>query len=149
MLLHVLERRFGEIVLDRAIVVMMVVDAVVVFLLMHQRGHVCRMRQVALHGETMQRQAKQQEDVENPAQELSLENAGIIAACLAARLVSGIRQCAWCRNELFVRRHELELNLKSEPVFLDVPGCDRIDAGQRPQLIPQALRITLLRRNTQ
>ncbi|WP_335553814.1 hypothetical protein [Massilia sp. DD77] len=49
------------------VLVVMVVDAPIVLQLMDERDRVRDRRQAALHGETIQGQAKQQEDVDDPA----------------------------------------------------------------------------------
>lgn len=49
------------------ILVVMVMDALIVLQFMDERDCVRDRRQAALHGETIQGQAKQQEDVDDPA----------------------------------------------------------------------------------
>jgi hypothetical protein len=44
-----------------------VMDALIVLQLMDERNRIRNRRQAALHGETIQGQAQQQEDVDNPA----------------------------------------------------------------------------------
>lgn len=47
---------------------MMVVDALIMLQLVDERGRARGRRQAALHGKTIQGQAQQQEDVNNPTQ---------------------------------------------------------------------------------
>ena len=65
-----IEGRVGFVIVNGPVVIMMVVmDAIMVLLLVSERGRTGNRRQAALHGETIQGQAQQQEDVDNSAQE--------------------------------------------------------------------------------
>jgi len=67
MFVRVIEGLIRLVVMNRAVVlVMMVMDALVVLQLMCERDRVRSSRHAALHGETIQRQAEQQEDVDDP-----------------------------------------------------------------------------------
>ena len=58
----------GFVVVDGTVVLMVMVDAFVMFKLVNERRGAGDGRQAALHGETIQRQAQQQEEVDEPAQ---------------------------------------------------------------------------------
>jgi hypothetical protein len=70
--LRVIARFVGFVVMDGPVVIMVMLDALVVLKLMLEpmleRGRAGSRRQAALHGETIQGQAQQQEDVDDPAQ---------------------------------------------------------------------------------
>jgi hypothetical protein len=69
MFLRVIDGLVRFVIVDRVVVLMMVViDALTVLHLVDERDRVCDRRQAALHGETIQGQAQQQEDVDNPTQ---------------------------------------------------------------------------------
>lgn len=68
MFLGMIERLVGFVVVNRPVLLMMVVDALVMLKLVDQRRRAGCERQAALHGEAIHGQAQQQEDVENPAQ---------------------------------------------------------------------------------
>lgn len=69
MLLRVIEGLVRFVIVNRAVVLMMVVvDALIMLQLVDERDRVRDRRQAALHGETIQGQAQQQEDVNNPTQ---------------------------------------------------------------------------------
>ena len=68
MFVRVIEGRIRFVIVNRAVVlVMVVVDALIVLQLMDERNRIRNRRQAALHGETIQGQAQQQEDADNPA----------------------------------------------------------------------------------
>jgi hypothetical protein len=68
MFVRVIEGFVRFVVVNRAVVLMVVVmDALIVLQLMDERNRIRNRRQAALHGETIQGQAQQQEDVDNPA----------------------------------------------------------------------------------
>ncbi|MEH6435224.1 hypothetical protein [Massilia sp. DD77] len=64
-----IEGRIGFVIVDGPVLFVMVVDALVMLELVNQRGRTGNRRKAALHGETIQRQAQQQEEMDNPAQE--------------------------------------------------------------------------------
>ena len=69
MFVRVIEGLIRLVVVNRTVVlVMMVMDALIVLQLVDERDRVRDRRQAALHGETIQGQAQQQEDVNNPTQ---------------------------------------------------------------------------------
>ena len=69
MFLRVIEGFIRVVIVNGAVVLMMVVmDALIVLQLVDERDRVCDRRQAALHGETIQGQAQQEEDMDNPAQ---------------------------------------------------------------------------------
>lgn len=69
MFLRVIEGFIRVVIVNGAVVLMMVVmDALIVLQLVDERDRVRNRRQAALHGETIQGQAQQQEDVNNPTQ---------------------------------------------------------------------------------
>ena len=70
MFLGMIEGLFGVVVVDGPVVLMVMVDALVVFEPVHERGRAGDGRQAALHGETIQGQAEQQEYMDNPAQKV-------------------------------------------------------------------------------
>ena len=56
------------VVVNRAVfLVMVMMNALIVLQLVDERDRIHNRRQAALHGETIQWQAEQQEDVDNPA----------------------------------------------------------------------------------
>lgn len=63
-----IERLVRFVIMNGAVVLMVVVDALSMLERVDERHGVRRRRQAALHGETIQRQAQQQEDMDNPAQ---------------------------------------------------------------------------------
>lgn len=68
MFVGVIEGLVRFVVMDGAVVVMVVmVDAFIVLKLVDERGCAANGRQATLHGETIQWQAQQQEDIDNPA----------------------------------------------------------------------------------
>jgi inner membrane protein involved in colicin E2 resistance len=68
MFLRVIEGLVRFVIVNGAVILMMVmVNALIVLQLMDERDRVRDRRQAALHGETIQGQAKQQEDVDDPA----------------------------------------------------------------------------------
>ncbi len=68
MFVRVIEGLIRLVVVNRAVVlVMMVKDALIVLQLVDERDRIRNRRQAALHGETIQGQAEQQEDVDDPA----------------------------------------------------------------------------------
>ena len=69
MFLRMIERLVRFVVMNGAIVLMMVVNALFMLDLVNERRRAGNWRQAALHGETIQGQAQQQEDVDNPTQE--------------------------------------------------------------------------------
>lgn len=72
----------GVVVVDRTVFfVVMVMDTLFVHEFVRQRFGAVGLRQSTLHGKTIQGHAKQQEDIDNPAQEVIPMNAPIIAAC--------------------------------------------------------------------
>ena len=69
MFLRVIEGFIRVVIVNGAVVLMMVVmDALIVLQLVDERDRVRDRRQAALHGETIQGQAQQQEDMDNPTQ---------------------------------------------------------------------------------
>lgn len=69
MFVRVVERLIRFVIVNGAVVlVMVVVDALIVLQLVDERDCVRDRRQAALHGETIQGQAQQQEDVDNATQ---------------------------------------------------------------------------------
>lgn len=68
MFLGMIERRIGFVVVNRSVVLVVMVDALIVLQPVNERGRARNGRQTALHGKTIQWQAEQQEDVDNPAQ---------------------------------------------------------------------------------
>lgn len=73
MFLRVIARCVGFVVMDGSVVLMVVVLHALLMLklvlkLMDDRCHTSGRRQAALHGKAIQGQAKQHEDVEDPAQ---------------------------------------------------------------------------------
>lgn len=68
MFLRVIEGLVRFVIVNGAVVLMVVMDAFIVLQLMDERDRICDRRQAALHGETIQGQAQQQEDVNNPTQ---------------------------------------------------------------------------------
>ena len=69
MFLRVIEGFIRVVIVNGAVVLMMVVmDALIVLQLVDERDRVRDRRQAALHGKTIQGQAQQQEDVNNPTQ---------------------------------------------------------------------------------
>lgn len=71
MFLGMLDGLIGFVVVDRSVVLMVMVDAFVMFKLVNERRLAGGGRQAALHGETMQGQAQQQEEVDEPAQRIT------------------------------------------------------------------------------
>ena len=70
MFLCMVERLIGFVVVNRSIVlVVMVVNAVLVFKLVADRCRPDSSRQASLHGEAIQGQAQQQQDVDDSTQE--------------------------------------------------------------------------------
>lgn len=69
MFLSMIEGLVGFVIVNGPVVLMMVMDALIVLQLVNERGRADNRRQAALHGETIQGQAKQQEDVDDSAQE--------------------------------------------------------------------------------
>jgi hypothetical protein len=68
MFVRVIEGLIRFVIVNGTVVlVVMVMNALIVLQLMGERDRVRDRRQAALHGETIQRQAKQQEDVDDPA----------------------------------------------------------------------------------
>jgi len=66
MFVRVIEGLIRLVVVNRAVVlVMMVMDALIVLQLVDERDRIRNRRQAALHGETIQGQAEQQEDVDD------------------------------------------------------------------------------------
>lgn len=69
MLVRVIEGLVRFVIVNRAVVLMMVVvNALIVLQLVDERGCAADRRHATLHGETIQGQAQQQEDVNNPTQ---------------------------------------------------------------------------------
>lgn len=69
MFVRVIKGLVRFVIVNRAVVLMMVVmDALIVLQLVDERDRVRDRRQAALHGETIQGQAQQQEDMDNPTQ---------------------------------------------------------------------------------
>lgn len=69
MFLRVNEGFVRFVIVNGAVVLVMVVmDALIVLQLVGERNRVRDRRQAALHGETIQGQAQQQQDVDNPTQ---------------------------------------------------------------------------------
>ena len=65
-----IERLIRLVIMNGAVfLVMVVMNALTVLQLVDERGRILNRRQAALHGETIQGQAQQQEDVDNSAQE--------------------------------------------------------------------------------
>lgn len=69
MFLSMIEGLVRFVIVDGPVVFMMVMNALIVLQLVNEQGRVHNRRQAALHGETIQGQAKQQKDVDNSAQE--------------------------------------------------------------------------------
>ena len=66
--MRVIEGLIRLVVVNRAVfLVMVMMNALIVLHLVDERDRIHNMRQAALHGETIQWQAEQQEDVDNPA----------------------------------------------------------------------------------
>lgn len=74
MFLRVNEGLVRFVIVNGTVVLMVVVDALIVLQLVDERDRGRDRRQAALHGETIQRQAQQQEDVDNPTQGNHQEN---------------------------------------------------------------------------
>ena len=68
MFLGMIEGLIRFVVVDRPVVLMMMVDAFIVLQRVNERRRAGDGRQAALHGETIQGQAQQQEEVDDPAQ---------------------------------------------------------------------------------
>ncbi|NNG22519.1 hypothetical protein [Telluria aromaticivorans] len=74
MFLRVIEGLVRFVIVNGTVVLMVVVDALIVLQLVDERDRGRDRRQAALHGETIQGQAQQQEDVDNPTQGNHQEN---------------------------------------------------------------------------
>lgn len=86
MFVRVIKGRIRFVIVNRAVVLVMVVGALVVLKpvlqLMDERDRIRDRRQAALHGETIHGQAQQQEDVDNPTQGNHRENFANYSSCL-------------------------------------------------------------------
>jgi uncharacterized membrane protein len=71
MFLCMIDGRVGFVVVDRSIVLVVMVNAFIVRKLVGNRCRPNRSRQAALHGETIQGQTQQKEDVDDSTQENS------------------------------------------------------------------------------
>jgi hypothetical protein len=70
MFVRVIEGLVRFVIVNRAVILMVVMmDALIVLQLMGERDRIRDRRQAALHGKTIQGQAQQQEDVDDPTQE--------------------------------------------------------------------------------
>lgn len=68
MFLGMIEGLIGLVIMDGPVVFMVMVDVLIVLQLVDERDRVRDRRQATLHGETIQRQAQQQEEVDDAAQ---------------------------------------------------------------------------------
>lgn len=103
MVLTVLARRFGVVVVDRTVVVVMVLNTLALLEHVRERRRAVGVLGASLHGETIQGQAEQQEDVDDAAQEDTLMKSADYSSLPRAAATpgppDGARRPWWERRE--------------------------------------------------
>ena len=85
MFLRMIDGLVRFVIVNGSVVFMMVMNALIVLQLVNERGRADYRRQATLHGETIQGQAKQQEDVDNSAQEVTKQISRNYSSCLCCQ----------------------------------------------------------------